>query len=211
MRRVLLLMTVLTLMSGSVFASAEGRAPSRPSTVDLSEFDHLDPRGIVPERPLRQALTYFKQNRSAFPNQKYMVIVDFTKHSREKRMFVINLRSGSVNAYATSHGRGSDPGHTGRATRFSNSNRSHMSSLGFYRTAEPYVGKHGPSLRMDGLSPTNSQARRRAIVVHGARYVSNTRGAWGRSHGCPAVAPETITHLRERIRHGALFYIWAGQ
>lgn len=47
-----------------------------------------------------------------------------------------------------------------------------MSSLGIYRCAETYEGKHGYSMRLDGLEPTNSLARERAIVIHSADYVS---------------------------------------
>jgi hypothetical protein len=37
------------------------------------------------------------------------------------------------------------------ATSFSNSAQSYKSSLGFYATGEIYSGKHGKSLRLDGL------------------------------------------------------------
>ena len=49
---------------------------------------------------------------------------------------------------------------------------SRQSSLGLFRTADTYVGQNGYSLRLDGLEPGfNSQARARAIVMHGAKYV----------------------------------------
>ena len=64
---------------------------------------------------------------------------------------------------------------------------SKMTSLGTYVTAETYYGKHGLSLRLDGLDKENSRARERAIVIHGADYVTPDRTKMGRSWGCPAL------------------------
>ena len=89
------------------------------------------------------------------------------------------------------HGRGSGDNF---ATRFSNAEGSHQTSLGLFRTADTYVGGNGYSLRLDGLETgVNDRARERAIVMHGAPYVSEanvrTVGRLGRSHGCPALRP----------------------
>ncbi|ADY52250.1 hypothetical protein Pedsa_1693 [Pseudopedobacter saltans DSM 12145] len=127
-----------------------------------------------------------------------LTVIDFSKSSTEKRMWIIDLKNKSVllNTYVA-HGRGSGDD---IANSFSNLAESHQSSLGFYVTNETYQGKHGLSLRLDGLDKgINNLARTRAIVVHGASYVSenfiNTHGRLGRSHGCPAV-PD---YLNEKI------------
>ena len=77
------------------------------------------------------------------------------------------------------------------ANRFSNKISSHQTSLGFYRTAETYIGKHGFSLRLDGLEFSNSNARKRAVVIHQADYASanfiKRNGRLGRSYGCPSL------------------------
>ena len=191
---------------------ARGSFQQDSGRTDLKEFDHIDPRHIVPDRPLRQALTYYKVNRDRFSNQDYIVVIDFTQPSSNERMYIINLKTGAVDTHATSHGRGSDPARIGRAQKFSNRNNSHASSLGFYRTAETYMGKHGYSLRLDGLSPTNSNARDRAVVVHAASYVrDDSRQMAGRSHGCPAVDPRVLRKVVGQIKGGALMYAWAGQ
>src|SRR5690606_932140 len=90
------------------------------------------------------------------------------------------------------HGR-----NTGQATadKFSNLPNSNMSSLGFYLTDETYFGKHGLSLKLDGMdNGHNDKARERAIVMHGADYVSDSfvkqHGRLGRSLGCPALPQE---------------------
>src|SRR3546814_767402 len=120
----------------------------------------------------RQALTGFYNLKAMgrVPEGKQVLsIVDFTKPSREKRLWIIDLEEKRL-LYHTlvAHGKGSGGA---IATRFSNTTSSHQSSLGFYVTGEVYRGKHGRSLRLDGMDPGfNCNARDRAIVLHGASY-----------------------------------------
>ncbi len=100
------------------------------------------------------------------------------------------------------HGRNSG---TEFATKFSNTNESFQSSLGFYVTGEEYQGKHGTSLRLDGMEVgINDNARNRAVVIHGADYVSEklakAQGYIGRSLGCPAVPYKVHKELIETIK-----------
>ena len=81
-----------------------------------------------------------------------------------------------------------------------------MSSLGAYMTAEYYSGKHGTSMRLDGLQPTNSNARSRAVVMHEADYVRPGLDPIGRSLGCPAVEPRYRQYLLTALKAGALLY-----
>jgi hypothetical protein len=81
-----------------------------------------------------------------------------------------------------------------------------MSSLGYYITGSTYVGSHGTSLKLDGMSSTNSNARGRAIVVHGASYVSESSVIQGRSWGCPAVANSLKTKVINMLKNGSLIY-----
>src|SRR5690606_17297404 len=99
------------------------------------------------------------------------------------------------------------------ATRFSNVLGSHQSSIGLFRTAESYSGKHGYSLRMDGLEPgVNDLARERAIVIHPAEYVNpawiETQGRIGRSQGCPAVRPEVARMVVDSLKGGQFMFSW---
>ncbi|MFA0962654.1 murein L,D-transpeptidase catalytic domain family protein [Roseivirga sp. BDSF3-8] len=123
-------------------------------------------------------------------DRKIITIADFSKSANEKRLWVIDLTNKKTlfNTYVA-HGR-----NTGNvfAKTFSNTVNSNMSSLGFYVTAETYHGKHGLSLRLDGQEKgINDNARRRAIVMHGADYVSEAFikrvGRLGRSFGCPSI------------------------
>lgn len=140
-------------------------------------------------------------------------IVDFSKPSTQKRLYIIDLDSRKLMFHTlVAHGRNS-----GQLlpNKFSNTNESLQSSLGFYVTAEKYMGKHGLSLRMDGMEKTNSNARQRAIVVHGADYVSErfikSTGYLGRSWGCPAVNPELNEPIINAIGNGSALFIYSPQ
>ncbi|MEC8422470.1 MAG: murein L,D-transpeptidase catalytic domain family protein, partial [Myxococcota bacterium] len=83
-----------------------------------------------------------------------------------------------------------------------------------YVGAETYVGRHGMSLRLDGLEPGfNGHARARDIVVHGAGYVSRAHieqhGRLGRSWGCPAVRPAVSGAVIQELAGGGLLLAWA--
>jgi hypothetical protein len=106
------------------------------------------------------------------------------------------------------HGQNSGDNH---ATRFSNVVGSHQSSLGLFRTQETYFGRHGYSLRMDGLEPgINDRARERAIVIHAADYVDPQwvvrQGRIGRSQGCPAVRPEIAQTVIDSLKDGQFMF-----
>jgi len=139
-----------------------------------------------------------------------ITVVDFNKSSREKRMWIIDLFSKQLvlNTWVA-HGQGSGDD---MATRFSDRDESHQSSLGFYVTDDVYQGKHGRSLRLDGMDAGfNASARARAVVVHAADYVSqgtiNTLGRLGRSFGCPAVAPEVRDQVIDAIKGHTMLFI----
>jgi hypothetical protein len=88
-----------------------------------------------------------------------------------------------------------------------------MTSLGAFVTGATYLGRNGYSLRLIGLDRgRNDHAEARAIVMHGAPYVSNDfvvrAGRLGRSHGCPAVRPEIARELLDRVKGGSLLYAW---
>ncbi|MCB9664972.1 MAG: murein L,D-transpeptidase catalytic domain family protein [Alphaproteobacteria bacterium] len=137
----------------------------------------------------------------------HLAIIDFARPSTDTRLWVLDVAAGRLLlASRVAHGQ-----RTGELTAaaFSNLPGSHQSSLGVFRTAETYLGKHGRSLRLDGLEPgINDLARERAIVVHGADYATedfvDRHGRLGRSWGCPAVAPDVVDPLLDALEGGAL-------
>lgn len=135
-------------------------------------------------------------------------VADFAQPSRTPRLHLVDLESGRVESLLVAHGRGSDPGHTGWLKSFSNAPGSAATSEGDYLTGDDYVGAHGRSMRLKGLDPTNSNAAARAIVVHGAWYVSREivreHGVLGRSEGCFAVSADDLPKVLERLGPGRL-------
>lgn len=146
------------------------------------------------------------------PLKNYLAIVDFTKDSTKKRFFLIDLVNEKLVYYElVAHGRNSGEVST---KSFSNEVDSHKSSLGFYVTAESYFGSNGYSLRLDGLDKgLNDRARERAIVLHGAPYVSESyiseTGRLGRSWGCPAVKDEIAKDIIDKLKGGNLLFQYA--
>lgn len=174
-------------------------------------FTHI---GVVagPVAPglLRCALDALELHRDFIAYRDFLGIADFSLPSRSRRFHLLNLTNGSVRSHWVAHGRGSDPAHTGWLERFSNEPRSNATSAGAYRTDTTYLGAHGHSMRLEGLDPTNSNASARAIVVHGAWYVSEEMigrcGMLGRSEGCFAVSSASLDELLTRLGPGRLIY-----
>ncbi|MFV8256235.1 murein L,D-transpeptidase catalytic domain family protein [Bdellovibrio bacteriovorus] len=179
---------------------------TNPNDDVLSQYQHLDPNHIVPTKALETAVLYFHENKAKFKNQAVISVLDFSQKSTQKRWYFIDMKTGAVWNVHVSHGKGSDSNHDGFAEKFSNVEGSNASSLGFYKTAETYQGSNGYSLRLDGLSTTNSNARSRAIVVHGASYVQDSNVIQGRSWGCPAVSQANRDKVINLIKGGSLLY-----
>jgi hypothetical protein len=200
------------LAFGSItFGPHKANAQFEASAADLSKYNYVDPGNIVPDVPLRRALTYYDVYYNQLRNRDYITVVDMTKKNTQKRMFLIDMKTGKVSTYLVAHGMGSDPSHTGMATKFSNTPGSNMTSMGLYVTGSQYSGSHGKSLRLNGLEATNSNAFDRAIVIHGAWYVDPQYNPLGRSNGCPAVEQRYVSSIVDRLKDGSVYYIWAGK
>jgi hypothetical protein len=176
--------------------------------VQQKDYSHVDPENLIPRPLLKQALDFYDLNLNRFKVPKYVNVIDFSLHASKKRMYLIDIDSGAVKAMHTSVGRKTDPDGDGIADIFSNIEGSNMSSLGFYLTDDEYMGGNGRSMRLHGLSPTNSNALTRYIVVHGAAYISEVDNHAGRSLGCPAVDLKHNDELIERTKNGSLMFIW---
>ncbi len=161
---------------------------------------------------LSEALAYLKKNSHLFPNQQYLALIDYGLPSSEERLFIFNLQNGSYEKLLVAHGRNSGLNYS---TSFSNQLASFKSSLGAFRTDDVYTGKHGTSLRLKGLSPTNSAALDRAIVIHGADYVNKelirTQGRIGRSQGCPALEPNLSNRVIDQLKGGSLIHAFTSR
>ena len=140
-----------------------------------------------------------------------LTIVDFSISSTKKRLWVIDMESNTILFHSlVAHGQNSGGDFP---KSFSNENDSFKSSLGFFTTAEVYNGTHGMSLKLDGLEKgINDKARQRAIVVHGADYVSNSfirnHNRLGRSQGCPALPVELSRKIINTIKDKSCLFIY---
>ena len=147
-------------------------------------------------------------------SKNILTIIDFSKPSTEKRLFLVDLNSTKllVNTWVA-HGRNSGEN---LATRFSNLDANHQSSLGFYFTGSAFVGSNGYSLKLIGLEPRfNDNAEQRGIVMHGANYVSGDMvkhvGRLGRSWGGPAVSKAENRQIINLIKGGSCIFMYAPQ
>ena len=149
-------------------------------------------------------------NNGAEPAQR-LAVIDYSQPSSMRRLWLFDLKHNRLLLRDfVAHGRMSGENF---ATQFSNKLGSYQSSLGLFRTEETYLGKHGYSLRMDGLEPgVNDLARERAIVIHAAEYVNprliRTQGRIGRSLGCPAVRPEVARMVIDNLKGGQFMFSW---
>lgn len=137
-------------------------------------------------------------------------IADFARASTLPRFHFVNIENGTIRSFHVTHGRGSDPAHSGFLQQFSSVPGSEATSRGAYLTAEWYKGKYGTSIRLLGLDPDNVTALERAIVMHPANYASAGHlqrfGKLGRSEGCFAMGPENFNEALWNLSGGRLLF-----
>lgn len=179
----------------SAYKELDENANSMPSfesfSIALEGFYNLKEKGLV--------------------TKDILTLIDFSKSSNTKRLWVIDLTTNEV-LFNTLVAHGKNTGEE-FANYFSNKAESYQSSLGFYATAEVYTGKHGKSLRLDGLQKgLNDKARERAVVVHGADYVSESfiknHKRLGRSQGCPALPVDMNEKIINVIKEKSCLFIY---
>ena len=154
---------------------------------------------------------YYSLKEKGLVQKDILTLVDFSLSSNVKRLWVIDLNTNSILYNSlVAHGRNTGEEY---ANSFSNANSSYKSSLGFYLTGEVYNGKHGMSLKLDGLEKgVNDNARQRGVVMHSANYVSNSfiksNKRLGRSQGCPAIPQELLSGIVNTIKNKSCFFIY---
>lgn len=140
-----------------------------------------------------------------------LAVIDYSLPSTTPRLWVFDVDGRRLLFQElVAHGRNTGEQH---AARFSNVEGSKMSSLGLFQATETYDGSNGYSLRLRGLDAGfNDNAMSRAIVMHGAPYVSESTGErlgrLGRSWGCPAVRKEIARVMIDTLKGGALLFAY---
>lgn len=161
-----------------------------------------------------KALTgyYNMKHEGKLSGKPVLTMVDFTKSSTQKRLWVVDVEKKELLHHTyVAHGRNSGLEY---AENFSNDDKSYMSSIGFYVTQNTYQGKHGLSLRLNGLDEGfNTNALDRCIVIHGAEYANpdiiEKAGRLGRSLGCPALPMEEHQEIINTVKENTAMYIHA--
>lgn len=194
------------ILAANVTISAEAKALNLYNSLDANELS------LPKVESFTKALKGFYDLQAKGKVQKnILTLIDFSLSSNAKRLWIIDLSTKTVLYNSlVAHGR-----NTGNefATSFSNKGESFKSSLGFYATGEVYQGKHGLSLRLDGLERgVNDNARARAVVMHGADYVADSfiknHSRLGRSLGCPAIPMNMTKEIINTIKDKSCLYIY---
>jgi hypothetical protein len=205
MKRLIFTAAVALLVSAAPLSAGESRCSSAPSESLVSSLVKQAPglRGEV----LRLALTASRcaAERGLVKRRELLTVIDYSIPSTKPRLFTFDLEKKKlVFRELVAHGKNSG-GNV--PTVFSNRHGSLATSLGLFVTGDTYIGSNGYSLRMKGLEKgVNDQAMARAIVMHGAPYVSYTAtkalGRLGRSWGCPAVRSAVARKMINTLRGG---------
>jgi hypothetical protein len=224
MKAAVLSMAIL-LASGSLPATASAAAVAKTAATKRSVTKSAPARALTPLQRLERlkngprrdvidaayaAYTNAVNDGSAL-RTGLLTVIDYSLPSTQPRLWVFDLtRMRILYRELVAHGRESGDNF---ATAFSNEEGSYMSSLGVFITDEAYMGKNGYSMRLRGMDlGINDHAYDRAIVVHGASYVSrkvaDAAGRLGRSLGCPAVRVGIAHKLIDAIKDGTVMYVY---
>jgi hypothetical protein len=195
-------------------AQAVGVAPMRTAAASgafaLDAWEDTD-RGSIDPKVLGLALgaATCAVRSGAVRAPATLTVIDYSRPSTQNRLWVYDLRQRELlYEELVAHGQGSGANF---ATTFSNEPDTHRTSIGLFVTDETYVGRNGYSLRLNGLDTGfNDRARERAIVMHGAPYVSpsfvKTQGRLGRSWGCPALSDAVARDVIDTVKGGSLVF-----
>lgn len=190
---------------------AEMRMIRATAAITYEEMD-LGDSGLSRKAFESAWIGYYKLKKRGFLRRtNILTICDFSQSSSNQRLYVIDVVNRRV-LYRTYVAHGINSGEE-YASSFSNRMESCKSSLGFYVTSTTYEGANGLSLRIDGLDKGfNNNARKRAIVIHGASYVSqrvlNKYGVMGTTFGCPAIPSEMTSQIIPVVKNGSCFFIY---
>ena len=138
-------------------------------------------------------------------NPHIAIFVDLSLHSGRNRFVVWDFEhERPILICPVSHGSGSQRSHVRSAyARVSNSDGSHLSSIGRALIAERYEGRYGVAYRLDGLEDSNSNLRPRCVVLHGWEHTTSypiwpipTVG----SFGCPVLSQKMMAKVDELLQ-----------
>lgn len=207
MKRLIVSLALASAFAAPAFASCNASPSENLVSALLNQAPGLS--GHVLKLALNAANC--AEDKGLVKRRDLLTVIDYSLPSSEPRLFVFDLvKHKLLFRELVAHGKASGGD---KASFFSNSSGSLASSLGLYVTADTYVGHNGYSLRLKGLeSGVNDMAWERAIVMHGAYYVSREAvkalGRLGRSWGCPAVRAEIADKIINTLRGGSPIFAY---
>lgn len=212
MKRILLAVSAGMLLLGAPQLAAK-EAPCASTHSDSLAAQLLRQAPGLKAEVLRMALraTGCASEQGLVKRKNLLTVIDYSLPSSQPRLFVFDLAAKKILfRELVAHGKNSGGN---LANFFSNSPGSLATSLGLFVTADTYVGSNGYSLRLKGLEEgVNDMAWDRAIVMHGAPYVSRAAvralGRLGRSWGCPAVRKEVARKMIDTLRGGSPIFAY---
>lgn len=143
---------------------------------------------LLPANKIEQVKNFIKDKKY---NQELAIFINFRIASNKFRFFIYDLKNNKILEKAiVAHGSGSVVEGSNDLV-FSNTENSYQSSLGKYEIGSSYTGKFGKAYRLKGLDKTNSNALKRAIVLHPYYCISDveTKELACLGLGCPMLSP----------------------
>lgn len=217
-RRILVILILISVISQNIHADTcdnDSAVTSNYGSIAKSIYLALDNNALSYEA-FSFAYLGYKQllMKEVMEKKDILTVIDFNKSSKKERLFIIDLdKQKVIHESLVAHGKNSG---WDIPKSFSNVANSNQSSLGFYVTGETYMGKHGLSLKLDGLEEgINDNARKRHIVIHSADYVSDgfidKVGRLGRSFGCPSLPSKNYEKIIDIIKEKSVIFIYSKQ
>ncbi len=143
------------------------KSKDNPSPAEDEDDENISP--AVPGNAAIINVLTNKVNNYALENNmstEYCFLVDMSLPSGRNRFFIYDLKKNAViHSGLVAHGSCNETFLS--RPRFSNEVKTSCSSLGKYKVGEFYKGKYGKSFRLYGLDNCNSNAYKRAVVIHG--------------------------------------------
>lgn len=176
-------------------------------THESDSYYHVNRNKTCIKLRMELARFYAKYNEL---DSEFALLIDYHKHSGTKRAYLVNLlKLRIIDSFMVSHGCGDNP--WGRdesriSPQFSNRFDSHCSSLGRFKIGKRGYSSWGNKVKytLHGLDTTNSNAKKRVVVLHGWEnvpdeevYPAGTPEGWG----CPAVSVKTMNYLDSCFRN----------
>ena len=131
----------------------------------------------------------------------YCFLIDMSVNSGLKRFFVYDLNKNTV-ALSGLVAHGSCDQLFLENAKYSNNPGSGCTSTGLYKVGKRYYGQYGKSYRLYGLQNSNSNAFKRAVVLHGLECVPDEESypkPICNSLGCPMVSISFLNKLSTLI------------